>query len=377
MKKFLLSLVLVISVISLKAQILESFNGGILPAGWDVANGMQVNSYNNPVNACAGDFGLLTPGVGGNNPAKVLTAVNTFSTAAPFINVGFTIYIFDANLNCASVKPLPCQTFVQVYLVKSTVTTASVPPAADILAQSTVQIVQSNTANILFVPTPGLLAGTQYRVLYDFSVDGNCNQGGTKYILDEFKVITTVGGPLPVSLKNFNAAVSNGKALLTWETDQENNNKGFEVQRRTANSKYETIGFVESKANGGNSNSSVIYSFSDHTALAKTTAYYRLRQVDNNEQSVYSDIRVLRFSGGQAAVSVYPNPGKGATNIAIPAGSGKVDITLIDHAGKTIQSWTGISVNNLQITNLKAGIYMLRLNFRETGEQLVERVMIQ
>jgi hypothetical protein len=377
MKKFLLSLIFLNCLFFSQAQLLESFNSGILPAGWDLANGMQVNSYNNPVNNCAADFGLQTPGIGGNNPAKVLTPVNTFSTAAAFINVGFSIYIFDANLNCASVKPLPCQTFVRVYLVKSTVTTATIPPAADILAQSTVQIVQSNTSNILFVPTPGMVSGTQYRVLYDFSVDGNCNQGGTKYIIDEFRVVTTSGGPLPVELKNFNAGIRNGKSVLTWETDQENNNKGFEIHRRTGNGKYETIGFVATKANDGNSGSTLSYQFTDASVLAKTTAYYRLRQVDVTEKSTYSDVRLVRFGGSQVFVSVYPNPGRGATNVSIPANAGKLDIALTDFAGKIIQDWNDVSISNLQLANLKAGVYILRIHFRETGEQLTERIVIQ
>lgn len=376
MKKFLLSFIFLATVLLSKAQFVESFNGGALPAGWDLAQGMKVQDYNNPSNNCVTDFGLLTPGVGGNNPAKVLTGSSTYNSSASFINVGFTIYIFDANLACSSVKALPCQTFVQVYLVKASWTSASVPPATEILAQSLVQIVQSNTANILYVPTPGLTSGTQYRVLYDFSVAGTCNQNGTKYILDEFKVITTVGGPLPVVLGNFNAQNKNGKVSLTWETFQEVENDGFEIQRRAGNGRYETVAFVDSKVAGG-TGSGASYSFDDNAILGKAVTYYRLRQIDLNGKSEFSEVKALRGAGGKIIVSVYPNPSLGTTNIVIPEGAGKMDVSLDDFTGKSVQRWSGLNVRNLQITNLKPGMYLLRITIQETGEQISERITVQ
>lgn len=376
MKKFLLSLVLMTSVLLSNAQFIESFNGGILPSDWDLAQGMQVQDYNNPSNTCVSDFGLLTPGVGGNNPAKVLTGTSTYNSIASFVNVGFTIYIFNANLNCNTVKPLPCLTYVQVYLVKASWTSATVPPASEILAQSTAQIVQSNTANILYVPTPGLVNGTAYRVLYDFSVAGTCNQNGTKYILDEFKLITTVGGPLPVSLVKFNAATRGNGISLTWETATELNNQGFEIERRSANGKYEKIGFVASKAVGGNGFDQS-YSFEDNSTQTKGVTYYRLRQVDLDGKATYSEIRGVRTGKGLIVLSVYPNPSRGTTNVAIPSGIGSVDVSVDDFTGKSVQRFVGIASSNLQLNNLKPGIYMVRVTIRATGEVISEKIAVQ
>lgn len=382
MKKFLLSMLLLITVLLSNAQtFLENFNGGTLPTGWDLATGMQVQDYNRPIslNNCTSDYGLLTPGVGGNNPARVLTSPYTFSSAASFINVGFTIFIFDSNLSCGSNKALPCITYVQVYLVKSTVTTATVPSdPTDILGQSQVQIVLGNAPNILFVtPTNPLPNGTLYRVLYDFSVAGTCNQGGTKYILDDFRVVTTVNGPLPVSLRNFNANLRNSNVALTWITETENNAKGFAVERRMGNGAYVEIGFVNSKAVSGNSSSTLEYSFSDANLKPSTVAEYRLRQVDLDGKSSYSEIRSVRNGSKNLLLSVYPNPSRGITNISIPDGVGMVDVSLEDFTGKTIQRYNGINRNNLQLTNMKPGLYVVRVFVRETGEYITERISVQ
>ena len=380
MKKFLLSLTLMTLITLAYGQttVVESFDSGVLPADWQLAQGMQVQAYNNPDSACQTDFGLQTPGVGGNNPAKILTAPYTFSTSAPFVNVGFTIFIFDASLKCETVKPLPCTTFIQVYLVKATWTSTNTPPpASEILGQSQVQIVLSNQANILYVPLSAPVpTGTQYRIIYDFSVAANCNQNGTKYIIDELTVTTTTGGPLPVKMGAFNASLKSNRVALTWNTETEINNAGFEVERKTANGQYEKVGFVASKAPGGNG-SGFNYSFEDAALNAKGVVYYRLRQLDLDGKATYSEIRAVRMANGALTLTVYPNPSRGNTNIALPAGAGSMDISLENFSGGLVQRWMGVMNSNLQLNNLRPGVYVLRVQMRETGEQLTQRILVQ
>ena len=185
-------------------------------------------------------------------------------------------------------------------------------------------------------------------------------------------------GTLPVSLKNFNAAKRTAKVALTWETESEINNDGFEIQRRIGNGQYKTVAFVDSKAPGGNSNgASYSYSFDDVENLPNGVAYYRLRQVDLDGKSIYSEIKAIRSNSKALFISVYPNPSRGTTNVAIPEGVGVVDVALEDFTGKLVQRWNGINTRNLQLTNLKPGMYMLRVNARESGEQVVERILIQ
>lgn len=191
------------------------------------------------------------------------------------------------------------------------------------------------------------------------------------------KLITNGCGTLPVSLKNFNASQRSGKALLTWETDLESNNDGFEIERRSAgNSQYEKIGFVDSKAPNG-TGAAYSYSFDDNLTLPKGVTYYRLRQVDLDGRATYSEVKAVRAGNSQLVISIYPNPNRGTANVAIPESAGKMDVSLDDYTGKSIQRWNGINVRNLQINNMKPGIYMLRINLRETGEIITERIVVQ
>jgi hypothetical protein len=52
MKKLLLGLVITMAAIPLNAQFFESFNDGLLPANWDLAQGIQVSAYSDPQANC-------------------------------------------------------------------------------------------------------------------------------------------------------------------------------------------------------------------------------------------------------------------------------------------------------------------------------------
>lgn len=235
-------------------------------------------------------------------------------------------------------------------------------------------------------PTLRTLTPNQSITFGPFSYTGN--SGATK---DDkvFAVVNVVGfnavnqllaqqscGTLPVKLKNFNASKKVGKVAVTWETEEELNNDGFEIQRRIGNGKYETIAFVDSKAPNGNG-SNYTYSYDDAENLPNGVTYYRLRQIDFDGKSIYSDIKAVRSNSKAFVVSVYPNPSRGTTNVAIPEGVGTVDASLEDFTGKLIQRWNSLNTRNLQLTNLKPGIYMLRITVRETGDQVVERILVQ
>lgn len=181
---------------------------------------------------------------------------------------------------------------------------------------------------------------------------------------------------LPVSLKNFNVVQRNGKAELTWNTEQENGNDGFDIERRTSNGQYVKVGFVDSKAANG-TGGAYSYSFNDEQVLQRGVTYYRLKQVDLDGRSAYSEVKAVRTGNGQLIVSVYPNPSRGTVNVAIPESSSLMDVSLDDYTGKSIQRWSGIKVQNMQINNLKAGVYMLRFNFRESGEIITQRIVVQ
>lgn len=213
----------------------------------------------------------------------------------------------------------------------------------------------------------------QGTVQYQFYIDANDNDAQD---LPEEASFLCTQSELPVGLSNFNAIQKSSKVSLTWETMFELNNDGFEIERRIGNGAYQKVAFVDSKAPGGNGDA-YSYSFEDATNLPKGVTYYRLRQVDLDGRATYSEIKAVRTGNGTIVLSVYPNPSRGTVNVAIPSGVGTYDISVDDFTGKSVQRFSGLTTSNLQVNNLKPGMYMLRVTIRATNETITERIAVQ
>jgi hypothetical protein len=182
---------------------------------------------------------------------------------------------------------------------------------------------------------------------------------------------------LPIKLKSFNAKRNNRTTVgLDWETEMEDNNMGFFVERKLGTLPWQTIGFVPSKALNGNSTSALSYSLTDLNDT-KGITQYRLRQVDIDGKKAYSAIRSVRGEGQKGKTIVYPNPSSdGKVNIIFEDVKGVRDISVTDMSGRMIKQMKGVTNNNIQIDNLNAGMYTVRVLNVETGEQVVEKFVV-
>ncbi|MFN4286489.1 MAG: T9SS type A sorting domain-containing protein [Lacibacter sp.] len=87
-------------------------------------------------------------------------------------------------------------------------------------------------------------------------------------------------------------------------------------------------------------------------------------------------MRSVRMNGA-GKVLIYPNPGRDLIQVILPADAGVMDLSLEDMSGKNVRQWNGITQQQMQLRNLQPGMYVLRIRFRNTGEQVVERVIVQ
>ncbi len=183
---------------------------------------------------------------------------------------------------------------------------------------------------------------------------------------------------LPVKMTYFNAARSGGNVNLTWQTSIEANNSGFEIQRFLGGAGgWQNIGFVSTQAVNGSSNSALNYQFTDFNNTTKGITQYRLRQVDKDSRSSYSLIRSVRGDGQKGKTIVYPNPSSdGKVNIIFDEANGIRDISVSDMSGRVIKQMRGVTNNNITIDNLSAGFYTVRVVNNETGEQTVEKFVV-
>ena len=159
--------------------------------------------------------------------------------------------------------------------------------------------------------------------------------------------------PLPVELSSFTAITKGQNALLTWETKTETDNSGFEVERKDKNGDWTKIGFIEGF---GTSNSPKYYAFEDKK-LSSGKHNYRLKQLDNDGTTSYSDeVEVTIDVPTEFALSQnYPNPFNPST---------KVDYQLAMDAKVTIElySITGEKVATLLSQELEAGYYSMMID---------------
>jgi hypothetical protein len=183
--------------------------------------------------------------------------------------------------------------------------------------------------------------------------------------------------PLAVGLKSFTASRAGSAVNLKWTSVFELNNFGYEVQRLIGAGTWQTISFIGTQATGGNSASELTYAFSDQNTT-KGVSQYRIKQVDINQRAKFSEIRAVRGFGQKAKTIVYPNPGVSGSkvNVLFDEEDGTRDVILIDMSGRVLRQWKGFTNTSLQIENLTPGIYNLKVTPRETGEQRIEKIVI-
>jgi hypothetical protein len=74
---------------------------------------------------------------------------------------------------------------------------------------------------------------------------------------------------------------------------------------------------------------------------------------------------------------VFPNPSNGSVNISRTADGKKMNIQVIDQSGKIIRQVNNITDANYKLNIPQSGIYSIKMTYPETGEQSIQRVVVQ
>lgn len=248
---------------------------------------------------------------------------------------------------------------------------------ADALLFTSDTIIINNTNPFDPAPTilPGLFCCTDPFANWDIYV----TVAGREFVnVISTPIISADCATLPVNLKLFTAVRTNNTTVnLKWETAQEENSKGFDIQRKLSNGAWQNIGYIDTKAPGGNSSSPLSYDFID-VNNTKGITQYRLRQLDISGKQSYSLIRSVRGEGQKGKTIIFPNPSSdGKVNVVFEDKNASREVSLLDMNGRMIRQWKNIMNNTLQIENLISGFYTLRIVNTETGEQAVEKFVVK
>lgn len=190
----------------------------------------------------------------------------------------------------------------------------------------------------------------------------------------------TAQGPsaLPVQWLSVNARALNDRIRINWATASEENNSGFEVEKLGASTKiFESIGWVDG---AGNSSQINYYSFDDVNVEMNEDYFYKIKQVDFNGASSYSNIVHARIEKqNHSTVQLYPNPIKSDSKLVFDlVQSTAVKISIVNVLGEVVvhenlgrlkQGNYNVNITSL-FSNLKVGLYTVQVEMDAGVEHL-------
>jgi len=393
------------------------------PSAVDLANSLGTFVINNPGSSTPGFNGSYPPASGVPLIASTASTVvsktaNTPSAGKDSFNVSNVLVTLSNTANCTSHFILKadiwsCQASndqtVQCFTTNGTFATADVNIAGQISCvsprkfQTTIATTSTGTVGFNYQ----VYADAAHTGTYDqsdpmiYSNSGTSTSGVpfgsgqinySSYAYDNLIVVVQVTGnpistfglitnicptPLPVSFVSFKAGRTEGSGvLLTWETAMEQNNKGFEVQRKAKGGSFEVIGFVPSKAANGASSLPLSYEYTDAQA-GDGEAEYRLDQVDLDGQKEYSSVVMVKAIERPSLLSVYPNPSQDGTVTLSFANTSPKDILVSDASGRIIRTVQKVVSNYYTLSGLPGGMYILKVVDNSNNKIDINKVIIK
>ena len=206
---------------------------------------------------------------------------------------------------------------------------------------STVAANNTATFTITFTPTS---SPTENATIFISSND--CDESTYSFAVQGAGSIV-----LSVEFLNFSGKHTEGGNLLTWQTANETNNKGFEIERqKTANDSWETLGFVVSKSSKEIAKG---YSFID--IAPHSMSYYRLKQLDDDGQFTYSKTIAVQ-SSNKKGLKIYPSVTSSFLNID---GGNDAAFEIFNILGQSVL--TGSIKSQIDVSQLVKGAYWLKV----------------
>lgn len=187
---------------------------------------------------------------------------------------------------------------------------------------------------------------------------------------DELGNLTILNSPLPVELIRFAVFGDDETAVLEWETGNEKDNEGFEIQHSRDAIDWESIGFVNGR---GDQTSASQYTFTHNNPVASTN-YYRLKQIDFDGRIEFSWV-VTHVVENDIVVRVYPNPVVEELRVELP--DGVFDLRVLDRNGRVLSQTNQEGYASFNFTTYESGIYFLSIVDETNQTQILKKIIKQ
>ncbi len=201
-----------------------------------------------------------------------------------------------------------------------------------------------------------MLTGLNPSTMYTYRIASVDSSNALVSAYSDTAVFTTLTD-LPVTFLNFDGVLDNGRALLSWSTATELNNKGFGVEKSYDGQNFTGIGFV-----AGHGNSSVVnnYNYIDVKVLSGYN-YYRLKQTDIDGNFNYSSTIRLDFKNFDWSILGNPVSANSWIQLQLPKTS-HIALQIITSDGRILQT--------INKGNLSAGTYSIPLSLGNVASEV-------
>jgi hypothetical protein len=206
---------------------------------------------------------------------------------------------------------------------------------------------------------------------------------GARIVMHTYPLVSQSadGCVLPVTFGMLTATPRTGSVDVSWTTYTETNNLYFEVERSTDARQFTPIGRVDSKSKSGDFQGVLNYTFTDAHPSAGTN-FYRIRQVDRDGSSSYSDIAKAVVSttvANHPVAAYYPNPAGSRMVVQLKEGNRAVEsVRFSDASGRVSSQYKPAVAPDGQMVlptgGLRQGMHLLTITF-SGGEQTTLKVV--
>lgn len=165
--------------------------------------------------------------------------------------------------------------------------------------------------------------------------------------------------PLPVSITEFSATpTSDGSVSLDWETKWEVNAASFIIEKSPDQEVFTEIGMMDA---AGTTYQPTSYNFMDNYPYGIT--HYRLKQIDQNGDFVYTEIRTVNLDNLTLEFDMYPNPADQLLSLNVRPGKVQVPVlTIYDSFGKAVKKMDlEVLHTDIDVSDLIPGIYIVNV----------------
>lgn len=241
-----------------------------------------------------------------------------------------------------------------------------------------------------FIAPLSALGGSSLAVFASGFLNPSANQNGAPFglfaALANGTVVQLLPGVVPVELSSFTATVNGTSVSLNWTTVTETNNRGFEVQRKSSDDDFVTVGFVNGK---GTTTQIQNYSFTDSN-LPIGSYSYRLKQIDFDGSFEFSKVVEVYVAAPRefSLEQNFPNPFNPSTMISFSLKTdADVSLKVFNLLGQEIATLVngrltaGIQQVSFNAENLTSGVYFYSIdakgidgtNFSSTKKMILSR----